>query len=60
MSQVPEVVQQTEGTLPEVSLFVLYRVGSVQHLPRWLPSHDAHHSADDQLPLVKALGSLSS
>jgi hypothetical protein len=59
VSQVPEVVEQTEGALPEVGLFVLYGVGSVKHLPRRLSSHDAHHRADDKLPFVKALRSLS-
>ena len=59
MSEVPKIVKQTEGALPEVCLFILYQVGSVEHLPRWLPSHDAHHCADDKLPLVKALRGLS-
>ena len=59
MSQVPEVVKETEGALPEVCLFVLDWIGSVEDLPGGLPSNDAHHGADHQLTLVKTLWSLT-
>ena len=57
-ADLPEVIFETEGTLPALGLLVFDGCGSIQHLPLQLASQDPHHSTHHQPPFSQGLQGL--